>query len=75
MPDLAEAPEIKQWVRSYQKIRVQRGSSLEKLRGYHLRVYSESGSSLGDFDLGSNADEGHYDESTHTYYSSNGYSY
>ncbi len=42
---------------------------------FRLRVYNESGTKLGDFDLGSNADEGHYDERTHTYYSSNGYSY
>ncbi|MFJ9567934.1 hypothetical protein ACIRQQ_48975 [Streptomyces fuscichromogenes] len=73
VPDLADPPAVKQWVRSYQDIRVDRGSSLDKIRGFRLRVYNESGSSLGDFDLGNNADEGHVEG--HTYYSSNGYSY
>lgn len=43
------------------------------IRGYHLRVYNESGTNLGDFDLGNDADEGHVEG--HTYYSPNGYSY
>ncbi|MFJ9381567.1 RHS repeat domain-containing protein [Streptomyces sp. NPDC101455] len=73
VPDLVDAREIKGWVRAYQRAREKRGSNLDKVRGYHVRVYSESGSKLADFDLGSNADEGHVEG--HTYYSSNGYSY
>ncbi|MGQ4362621.1 RHS repeat domain-containing protein [Streptomyces sp. SAS_272] len=72
VPDLADPPAVKQWVRSYQNVRVSRGSSLGKLRGFHLQVYNESGAELGDFDLGSQ-DEGHVEG--HTYYSPNGYSY
>ncbi|WP_405988067.1 hypothetical protein [Streptomyces sp. NBC_00986] len=49
------------------------GSDLDKIRGYHVRVYTESGSKLADFDLGIDADEGHVEG--HTYYSPNGNSY
>ncbi|NUR01421.1 MAG: RHS repeat-associated core domain-containing protein [Streptomyces sp.] len=70
VPDLADPPAVKQWVRSYQNAR--RGG-IKSIRGFHLRVYNESGTKLGDFDLGSNADEGHVEG--HTYYSPNGYSY
>ncbi|WP_416974090.1 RHS repeat-associated core domain-containing protein [Streptomyces sp. 4F14] len=73
VPDLTDAREIKGWVRSYQRARERRGSPLDKVSGYHVRVYSKSGSKLADFDLGVNADEGHV--VGHTYYSSNGYSY
>ncbi|MFC4033368.1 RHS repeat-associated core domain-containing protein [Streptomyces polygonati] len=73
VPDLADAREVKGWVRAYQKTRVHHGSDLEKVRGYHVRVYTESGSKLADFDLGIDADEGHVVD--HTYYSPNGYSY
>ncbi|MGY4981408.1 RHS repeat-associated core domain-containing protein [Streptomyces sp. 900105755] len=75
VPDLVDAREVRGWVRSYQKGRLHHGSDLEKISGYHVRVYTESGSKLADVDLGVDADGGHYDESTHTYYSSNGYSY
>ncbi|MFJ9347944.1 hypothetical protein [Streptomyces sp. NPDC101237] len=75
VPDLVDAREVRGWFRSYQKGRLHHGSDLEKISGYHVRVYTGSGSKLADVDLGVDADGGHYDESTHTYYSSNGYSY
>ncbi|MEV8547254.1 hypothetical protein [Streptomyces sp. NBC_01261] len=50
-----------------------RWSDIKSVTGFPLRVYSEGGGNLGDFDLGNNADEGHVEG--HTYYSSNGYSY
>ncbi|MFE9879299.1 hypothetical protein [Streptomyces sp. NPDC005784] len=70
VPDLADPPEVKQWVRSYQDAR--RGG-VKSISGFRLRVFSESGNSLGTFDLGANADEGYVED--HTYHSSNGYSY
>ncbi|WP_123978857.1 RHS repeat protein [Streptomyces sp. Ag109_O5-1] len=75
VPDLVDASEVKGWVRQYRNLRIKNNGGLAKVRGFRLRVYNESGDSLGNFDLGTNADEGHYDERTHTYYSSNGYSY
>ncbi|MEV0912003.1 hypothetical protein [Streptomyces hokutonensis] len=70
VPDLADPPEIKSWVRSYQDTR--RGG-VKSISGYRLRVYSTNGNSLGTFDLGANADEGYVED--HTYHSSNGFSY
>ncbi|MEU2617526.1 hypothetical protein ABZ642_05060 [Streptomyces sp. NPDC007157] len=75
VPDLVDASEVKGWVRNYRNLRMKNNGGLNSVRGFRLRVYSESGDSLGNFDLGNNTDEGHYDERTHTYYSSNGYSY
>ncbi len=46
---------------------------VKSIRGFRLRVFSESGNSLGTFDLGANADEGRVEG--RTYYSSNGYLY
>ncbi|WP_329214328.1 hypothetical protein OG352_03885 [Streptomyces sp. NBC_01485] len=70
VPDLADPPAVKQWVHSYQDAR--RGG-VKSISGFRLRVFSESGNSLGTFDLGANADEGYVED--HTYHSSNGYSY
>jgi hypothetical protein len=72
VPDLADASEVRGWARSYQRIRQTRGSSLDKISGYHLRAYNESGTKLGDFDLGSE-DDGYVED--HIYHSPNGYSY
>ena len=70
VPDLADPPEVKSWVKSYRSAR--RGG-VKSISGYRLRVFSESGNSLGTFDLGDNADEGYVED--HTYHSPNGYSY
>ncbi|MEX3101812.1 MULTISPECIES: RHS repeat-associated core domain-containing protein [unclassified Streptomyces] len=71
VPDLADPPAVKQWVRSYQSAR--RGG-VKSITGYRLRVYNESGDSVGTFDLGTDSDGGYVDKN-HTYHSSNGYTY
>ncbi|RPE38621.1 hypothetical protein EDD90_1529 [Streptomyces sp. Ag109_O5-1] len=73
VPDLVDASEVKGWVRNYRNLRMKNNGGLDSVRGFRLRVCSESGRSLGNFDLGNNADEGHVEG--HTYYSPNGYSY
>ena len=73
VPDLVDASEVKGWVRQYRALRIKNNGGLASVRGFRLRVYSKSGDSLGTFDLGNNADEGHVEG--HTYYSPNGYSY
>ncbi|MFD7999557.1 hypothetical protein, partial [Streptomyces mirabilis] len=52
VPDLAEASEVKGWVRRYQNAR--RGG-VKSIRGFRLRVYSESGTDLGSYDLGTDS--------------------
>ena len=70
VPDLVDSSEVKGWVRSYRDAR--RGG-VKSISGFRLRVFSESGDSLGTFDLGNNADEGYVED--HTYHSPNGYTY
>ncbi|MBZ3917408.1 RHS repeat-associated core domain-containing protein [Streptomyces acidiscabies] len=74
VPDMVDASEVRGWVRSYRNLRIKNNGSLDSVRGFRLRVYSESGESRGTFDdLGDYADLGHVEG--HTYYSPNGYSY
>ncbi|MGW7824871.1 RHS repeat-associated core domain-containing protein [Streptomyces puniciscabiei] len=75
VPDLADPPAIRRWVGNWQKSRVGNGSTLGKLRGFNLRVYNESGTDLGSYDLSEQVpdDGGRYNGGEYT--SGNGYAY
>jgi hypothetical protein len=55
VPDLVDASEVKGWVRKYQNLRIKNNGGLDTVRGFRLRVYSESGTDLGSYDLGTDS--------------------